>query len=140
MTPEAIKLVQETWAAVEPIADTAADLFYGKLFELDPLLKSLFPDEMAEQKKKLMQTLAVCVKGLTDLNSIVPAVQALGRRHVEYKVEPEQYTTVGQALLWTLEQGLGEVYTPEVANAWTEVYDVLSTTMIAAADEVPALA
>ena len=140
MTPENVSLVQETWAAVEPIADQAADLFYGRLFELDPSLKALFPDDMGEQKKKLLQTLAVCVKGLTDLESIVPAVQALGRRHVEYKVEPEQYKTVGQALVWTLEQGLGEVYTPEVETAWGEVYEILSATMIAAADEVPALA
>lgn len=135
MTPEKIELVQATWARVVPIADQAADLFYGKLFELDGSLKELFPEDMTEQKKKLLQTLAVCVNGLDELGEIVPAVQALGRRHVDYKVKPEQYETVGAALLWTLEQGLGDAWNAAVAEAWTEVYGVLSTTMKDAAAE-----
>ena len=134
--PAEVTLVQESWKSVEPISDTAADLFYGKLFELDPSLKELFPDDMAEQKKKLMQTLAVCVNGLNDLGEIVPAVRALGQRHVGYQVKDEQYDTVGQALLWTLGQGLGEAFTSEVEKAWTNVYVVLSTTMKDAAAEV----
>lgn len=134
--PREIELVQESWKAVEPISDAAADLFYGKLFELDPALKDLFPDDMAEQKKKLMQTLAVCVNGLNDLGEIVPAVKALGQRHVGYDVKDEHYETVGQALLWTLKQGLGEAFTPEVEKAWTTVYVVLSTTMKDAAAEL----
>lgn len=135
MTPEKIELVQSTWARVVPIADQAADLFYGKLFELDSSLKALFPEDMTEQKKKLLQTLAVCVNGLNDLGEIVPAVQALGKRHVDYNVKPEQYETVGAALLWTVEQGLGDAWNAEVAEAWTEVYGVLSTTMKEAAAE-----
>ena len=135
MTPEQTALVQESWAAVAPIADTAADLFYGRLFELDPNLKSLFPEDLSEQKKKLMQTLAVCVNGLTDLGEIVPAVQALGKRHADYKVEEQHYETVGAALLWTLEQGLGEKFTPDIRDAWVEVYTILSTTMKEAASE-----
>jgi hemoglobin-like flavoprotein len=138
ITPEEVLLVQSSWEKVVPISDTAADLFYGKLFELDPSLKTMFPDEMAEQKKKLMQTLAVCVNGLNDLGEIVPAVKALGQRHVGYQVKDEHYATVGAALLWTLEQGLGGDYTQETANAWTAVYSVLATTMKDAAAQLTA--
>lgn len=129
VTPEEVELVQSSWAKVEPIADTAADLFYGRLFEIAPETKTLFPAEMVEQKKKLMQTLAVCVNGLNNLGEIVPAVLALGRRHVDYKVADEHYDSVGAALLWTLEQGLGEEFTPETSSAWTTVYGILATTM-----------
>jgi hemoglobin-like flavoprotein len=135
VSPTQVSLVQNSWTKVGPIAETAADLFYGRLFELDPSLRELFPEEMAEQKKKLMQTLAVCVNGLSDLGEIVPAVQALGKRHVDYNVKPEQYETVGAALLWTLEQGLGEAWNADVAEAWTEVYGVVSITMKEAAAE-----
>tara|TARA_R110002072_G_scaffold302603_1_gene486708 strand:- start:172808 stop:173224 length:417 start_codon:yes stop_codon:yes gene_type:complete len=135
MTPYKIALVKSTWARVVPIADQAADMFYARLFEIDGSLKELFPEDMTEQKKKLLQTLAVCVNGLNDLGEIVPAVQALGKRHVGYNVKPEQYETVGAALLWTLEQGLGKAWDKEVAEAWTEVYGVLSTTMKEAAAE-----
>lgn len=135
VTPEQVERVQSSWAKVEPITETAAELFYGKLFELNPSLKILFPDDMVEQKKKLMQTLAVCVNGLTDLGEIVPAVQTLGKRHVDYKVRNEDYDTVGQALLWALEQGLGEAWNPTVKDAWAAVYGVLASTMIEAAEQ-----
>ena len=138
VTQEEINLVQKSWAQVAPISDTASDLFYTRLFQLDPALKELFPDDMAEQKKKLMQTLAICVNGLTDLGEIVPAVQALGRRHADYRVRYEHYATVGEALLWTLEQGLAEDFTAETRDAWTTVYGVLSSTMQAATAEVVA--
>lgn len=138
VTPEEVTLVQSSWEKVAPISDTAADLFYGKLFELDPALKAMFPDDMVEQKKKLMQTLAVCVNGLTDLGEIVPAVQALGQRHVGYEVKDEHYETVGAALLWTLGQGLGDDFTDETKAAWTTVYGVLSSTMKQAAAELAA--
>lgn len=135
VAPAEIELVQSSWSKVTPIADTAAELFYGKLFELDPTARELFPEDISEQKKKLMQTLAVCVNGLNDLGEIVPAVQALGKRHVGYKVRDEQYETVGAALLWTLEKGLGSDFTPATASAWTTVYTVLSDTMKGAAAE-----
>lgn len=134
MSPEKIALVQSTWASVLPIADQAADLFYERLFELDGSIKTLFPDDMTEQKKKLMQTLAVCVNGLNALGEIVPAVQALGRRHADYNVKPEHYKTVGAALLWTLEKGLGDKWSADAELAWTEVYGVLSATMKDAAE------
>jgi hemoglobin-like flavoprotein len=136
VTAEDVTLVQSSWAKVAPIADTAADLFYGRLFEIDPPLKELFPEDMAAQKKNLMQTLAVCVNGLSDLGEIVPAVKALGQRHVGYKVKDEHYESVGAALLWTLSQGLGDDYTAETAEAWTKVYGVLSSTMKEAAAEL----
>jgi len=135
MTPKQIDLVQTSWEKCVPIADQAAALFYGKLFELDPELKPLFKTDIKEQGKKLMTMITVAVRGLNDLGKLVPAVQDLGRRHVGYGVRDEHYQTVGIALLWTLEQGLGSGFTPEVKEAWTETYTVLATTMKEAAAE-----
>ena len=126
-------LVQESFAMVEPIAEQAADLFYGKLFELEPTLRGLFPEDLAEQKRKLMTTLKVAVSSLDKPDTLVPVVQDLGRRHKSYGVKDENYDTVASALLWTLEQGLGEQFTPDVEEAWIAVYGVLSSTMKAAA-------
>ena len=129
MTPQDVERVQSTWAKVVPIRDTAATLFYGKLFDLDPSQKSLFKGDMTAQGDKLMTMIDVAVKGLTRLDAIVPAVKALGRRHVGYGVKPQDYDTVAAALLWTLGQGLGDDFTPEVKASWTEVYVLLATTM-----------
>jgi len=136
MHPVQIQLVQSSFARVEPIADTAATLFYTRLFELDPSLRLMFKGDIAEQGKKLMTTLTVVVRGLTRLDAIVPAVQALGRRHVGYGVADEHYDTVAEALLWTLQQGLGEYFTPDVAAAWSTAYGILADVMKAAAAEV----
>lgn len=133
MTPEQIALVRSSFASVVPIKETAADLFYGRLFELDPSLKPLFKGDMKEQGLKLMAMIGTAVGGLDRLDSIVPAVQALGRRHIGYGVKTEHYDTVGSALLWTLEQGLGAAFTPEVKSAWTSAYGVLAGTMKEAA-------
>ena len=114
-------------------SEVAAELFYNKLFELDPALKPLFKGNMKEQGTKLMATLKLAVKGLDDLDKLVPVVQDLGRRHKGYGVAPAHYATVAEALLWTLGQGLAEAFTPEVEEAWTAVYTVLAETMIAAA-------
>ncbi|MCI0749196.1 MAG: globin domain-containing protein [Nevskiales bacterium] len=129
MTPTQARLVKESWAKVVPIQDTAAGLFYGKLFELDPRLKPLFKSDIQEQGRKLMAMIGTAVNGLDNLPALVPAVKALGKRHVGYGVKPEHYGTVATALLWTLEKGLGAAFTPEVKAAWTEVYTVLATTM-----------
>lgn len=129
MTPQQIELVQTTWAKVAPSADQVAPLFYDRLFEIAPEVKPLFKGDMTEQGKKLMTMLAVAVNGLPHLERIVPAVQEMGVRHSGYGVESEHYEPVGAALLWTLEQGLGEDYTPEVAAAWTETYTTLATVM-----------
>jgi len=131
-----IQLVQNSFTRIEPIADTAAALFYTRLFELDPSLRLMFRGNMIEQGEKLMMTLKVVVRGLTRLESLVPAVQALGRRHAGYGVTDEHYETVAEALLWTLQQGLGEYFTPDVAAAWSAAYGILADVMKAAAAEV----
>ncbi len=138
ISPEQIALVQETFKAVLSIKDAAADLFYSRLFEDDPSLEALLPTDLTEQKQKLMSTLAVAVGGLNKLEDIVPVLQDLGVRHAAYGVKPEHYDTVGGALLWTLEQGLGEAFTPEVKAAWTEAYMIMAETMKEAAAEVAA--
>ena len=131
-TQTQITLVQTSWQRCLPIIDTAANLFYERLFTLDPSLRSLFPTDMATQKKKLMTMITAAVAGLNDLNALVPVVQALGRRHLAYRVEARHYPIVGQALLDTLATGLGPAFTPEVKDAWTVVYGVLADTMISA--------
>jgi nitric oxide dioxygenase len=134
MTPTDIDRIRASWAAVEPIADAAAGLFYGRLFELDPAIERPFRrTDMPAQRKVLMQTLTVVVKSLDKLDQIVPAVQALGRRHAGYGVREEHYATVGAALLWTLERGLGDAFTPEVRDAWADAYAILASVMIEAA-------
>ncbi len=130
LTPEQKQLVRSTWALVKPIQEDAARLFYGRLFEIDPSTKPLFAStDMAKQGKKLMQTINVAVAGLQRLDAILPAVEALGRRHVGYGVREEHYESVGAALLWTLGQGLGEEFTPEVEEAWAETYWTMATVM-----------
>ena len=134
MTPTDIDRIRASWAAVEPIADAAAGLFYGRLFELDPAIERLFRrTDMPAQRKVLMQTLTVVVKSLDKLDQIVPAVQALGRRHAGYGVREEHYATVVAALLWTLERGLGDAFTPDVRDAWADAYAILASVMIEAA-------
>jgi hemoglobin-like flavoprotein len=127
VTPEQTTLVQRSFAQIVPIADTAAELFYGRLFELDPSLRPLFRGDMREQGRKLMQLLCVVVRGLDRPEVMLRALEGLGRRHANYGVTEAHFATVGAALLWTLEQGLGTVFTPEMADAWASVYAVLTT-------------
>ena len=129
MTKMQKQLVQRTFSQVMPIADTAAKLFYGRLFELDPSLRSLFKSDMNEQGRKLMQMIGMAVNGLDNLDTLLPAVRDLGRRHVGYGVLDAHYETVGEALLWTLGQGLGDKFTPEVEEAWVETYATLAEVM-----------
>lgn len=129
MTPEQILLVQSSFAEVLPIADTAATLFYSRLFELDPALRSIFRDDMHEQGKKLMAMLKMVVNGLTRLQALVPAIESMGRRHVAYGVRDEHYAVVGAALIWTLHQGLGKRFTPETEAAWRAAYTILASIM-----------
>ncbi|MDI1447843.1 globin family protein [Polyangium sp. 6x1] len=139
MNNEQKLLVQKTFEMVAPIADVAAELFYGRLFEVDPSLKPLFRGDMKDQGKKLMSTLKVAVQALDRLEALIPTVQALGRRHLAYGVRDDHYDIVGAALLWTLEKGLGEAFTPEVKEAWANVYGVLAKVMKDAANEVAPL-
>jgi len=134
MSPKHIALVQESFARVLPIADLAAAMFYNRLFETAPGLKPLFKGDMKQQGKKLMSMIAAAVRGLNDLDKLVPVVQQLGVRHHGYGVQDKDYAKVGAALLWTLEQGLGSAFTAEVREAWTTVYGVLADNMIGAMD------
>lgn len=129
MTPKQVGLIKVTWDKVYPISEKAAELFYGKLFELDPELKPLFGGDMTEQGKKLMTMINTVVASLENIEELVPAVQDLGVRHAGYGVKDEHYDTVAEALLWTLGQGLGDDFTDEVKEAWTAAYVVLATTM-----------
>ena len=133
MTPEQIRLVKSSFASVLPIADRTGVQFYDRLFALDPALRPLFKGDITEQSRMLMRMLATVVNGLDRLETIVPAVQALGVRHAGYGVVDAHYQTVGDALLWTLRQGLGDSFTPEVAGAWSAAYGVLAGTMQSAA-------
>jgi hemoglobin-like flavoprotein len=135
LTPEQVTLVRETWSQVVPISDKAAELFYGKLFELDPALKPMFTGDMTEQGQKLTRMIGIAVDGLDKLDEIIPAVQDLGVKHLGYGVMNSHYDTVGEALLWTLGQGLGDAFTTGVMSAWNDVYTLLANTMKDAARE-----
>ena len=133
---EQIILVQSSFAKVKPISDQAAVLFYAKLFDIAPQVKPMFKDDMVEQGRKLMAMLNTVVNGLSNLDAIVPAAQNLARGHVGYGVQSAHYAYVGSALLYALEQGLGQDFTPPVKQAWTDAYGLLSGVMIAAAEQV----
>jgi hemoglobin-like flavoprotein len=133
VTPRQKKLVQDSFAAVVPRADDVTAMFYGRLFELDPTLRPMFKADMAPQRQKLAQMLTAAVKGLDRPEQLIPVVRELGRRHATYGVVDAHYDTVGAALLWTLEQQFGAAFTPEVKEAWTDVYTLLATTMKEAA-------
>lgn len=129
MTPRQIDLVQHTFGLVKPIADAAADLFYARLFAMDPSLKALFKGDMKKQGQMLMSVIGTAVGGLRNLEKLAPIVRQLGARHVGYGVKDEHYATVGSALLWTLEKGLEEEFTPEVRDAWAAAYGLLADVM-----------
>jgi len=126
------KLVQTSFAQVRTIAETAAALFYRRLFELDPTLRPLFKGDLKEQGRKLMDMLGLAVKGLDRPEALLPALATMGRRHAGYGVKEQDYETVGEALLWTLEEGLGPGFTPEIREAWTVLYKLVADTMLAA--------
>jgi len=129
ITPQQKLLVQESFAKVEPIADQAAELFYGKLFEYDPSLKKLFKGDMKEQGKKLMATLKIAVKSLDDIDNLIPVLQALATKHIAYGVTADDYTPVGNALIFALRTGLGNDFTPSLRAAWVEVYSTIASVM-----------
>jgi hemoglobin-like flavoprotein len=133
MTREQISLVESTWTRVAEIEERAAELFYGRLFELDPSVKPLFRGDLREQGKKLVAVLGHAVASLRRLEALLPTLRDLGRRHAGYGVTEAHYDTVGAALLWTLERGLGPSFTPEVRAAWASAYGLLASVMKAAA-------
>jgi nitric oxide dioxygenase len=129
MSPQQIDLVQRSFNEVKPIAAAAAELFYRRLFMLDPSLRPLFKGEMTKQGQMLMSMIGAAVGGLRNLEKLAPVVRQLGARHAGYGVRTEHYATVGSALLWTLEEGLGEKFTPQVRDAWAAAYDLLTEVM-----------
>jgi nitric oxide dioxygenase len=133
MNASDVTLVQDSFKKVASISEVAAELFYGRLFEVAPQVKPMFRGDMKEQGRKLMATLGVVVTGLTRLETVLPAASALAKQHVAYGVKAEHYPIVGSALLWTLEKGLSEAWTPELAAAWTAAYGTLSGYMISEA-------
>lgn len=138
MSPEQRQLVRDTWQQVVPIADTAAALFYDRLFEIDPDIRTLFPHaDMAGQRRKLVAAIGTVVDEIDRIDALIPMIAALGRRHAGYGVTDAHYDTVGAALLWTLEKGLGEAWTPAAADAWTAAYTTIAGVMRSAADSEP---
>ena len=134
MKPETERLVRESWKQFEPVAEQSAGFFYEKLFELDPEARRLFArTDMEAQGRKVMQMFAEIVRTLDQPEELITEVAELGRRHVHYGVRDAQYDSVGTALLWTLEHGLGPAFTPEIRNAWTEAYLLLSIVLRRAA-------
>jgi hemoglobin-like flavoprotein len=134
-TEKDISLVIKTFDKVVPIAGLAADIFYDRLFEIAPNLRPMFPADMRDQKRKLFVMIATAVQGLNNLAKLVPQVKALGARHAAYGVKSSHYDIVGDALIWTLAEGLGDAFTPAVETAWTRVYGLLADTMQAGASE-----
>jgi len=138
MNQEQIQLVQSTFGRVRNDADGVASLFYGRLFEIAPEVRPMFRGDMTAQGRKLMTALALAVDSLTRLESLIPALESLGRKHVQYGVQDKHYDVVGEALLWTLEKGLGLAWTPETRDAWATTYGIVASVMQKAAAEAAA--
>lgn len=133
LSAKQIELIRDSWQRVLPIKEKAAELFYARLFELDPTVKSLFKGKLEPQGEKLMMTLNIVVNAIDNLSDVEAMLQAMGKRHIIYGVEARHYETVGAALLWVFEQGLGDNFTEEVKEAWATAYGLLATTMKEAA-------
>jgi hemoglobin-like flavoprotein len=129
-----IERVQQSFAKIEAMSMVVARTFYERLFEINPEIQALFTGDMEAQGEQLMHMIGAAVTGLDDLEALVPIVQQLGARHRKYGVQVPHYAAVAEALLWTLEQGLGDAFTPDVREAWVNVYSLLAETMIAAPD------
>src|SRR5215475_194157 len=134
MTPEQIELVKTSHAKIVPFKEQAAELFYCRLFELDPSLRLMFKSDMTEQKQKLMSTIALVVSSLEKLETLLPIVREMGRRHKTYGVQNRHYDLVGGALLWTLEIGLGASWNRDLAEAWAMAYWTLAAAMVEGAE------
>ena len=137
MTPNQIQLVQASFSKVAHIAAVAADLFYARLFEIDPSLRPLFKGDLKRQGAMLMSMIATAVRGLSNPDGLIPVLRNLGQRHAAYGVNDGHYATVATALIWTLEQGMGADFTPQVREAWVAAYELMADTMMQAAREAP---
>lgn len=132
MTPQQIKLIQDSFARIAPVSDRAAGQFYARLFEIAPELRPLFKSEIGHQGRKFMATLTVAVSGLGRFDELKPALGALARQHASYGVRSEYYAPLGEALIWALGQGLGDEFTPELREAWFAAYTAIAEAMKAA--------
>ena len=139
MKASQITLVQSTFDRILPISDVAAQIFYDRLFHLNPSLRRLFNGDLRMQGKKLMDAVSIIVGNLNRPDRIIPGIRALGRRHAAYGVRDEHYAMVGDALLWTLEHGLGDAFTDDVRSAWAAAYALIAETMKDAAGDFSAL-
>ncbi len=133
ITAKQKELVQSSFAKIEPIAETAAEIFYNKLFEYDPNLRKLFRSDIKSQGRKLMSTLKVAIQGLDDINGLIPVLEKMAVQHLGYGVKERDYTTVGNALLFALKTGLGEQWNPELRQAWVDTYRIIAQVMKGAA-------
>ena len=138
MTPEQAQIIKLTFAQVMRDRDRVGRMFYDRLFSIAPEVKPLFRGDIAEQSRKLMDTLALAVGMLRDMPTLVITLEGLARRHVGYGVKDEHYDKVGEALLWTLEKGLGDAFTAQVREAWTALYVAVAKIMREAAKGKPA--
>jgi len=129
MTVKETELVRRSFTQISLVAEAAGSSFYRRLFELDPALRALFKGDLQEQARKLMHVLGLAVGWLDQPEMLVPAIEALGRRHAVYGVKSEHYRTVGQALILTLNDALGDAFTAEVRDAWIAVYELISSAM-----------
>lgn len=140
MTAEQVKIIRDTWNSIGPITKVVPKIFYDRLFEIDPSTKPLFTrTRMPSQHKKLMESMELVVENANNLDCMIPALEALGRRHVRYGVEDHHYDSVGVALMWTLERGCGAQFDAEARQAWTSVYQFIAGTMRQAAAEPEAM-
>jgi hemoglobin-like flavoprotein len=135
LTDQQKQLVQFSFREISPIGDEVSATFYDQLFSMAPTVRSLFPVDLTEQRRKLMYTLTLVVANLRDLDAIAPTIEALGRRHVEYGAEPAHYEVVGQALIFALSQGLGAAFNDDVKQAWIAAYAAIQSIMLKAAQE-----
>jgi hemoglobin-like flavoprotein len=131
LTPRQVALVQSSFQDVLPLAETAGVLLYERIFALAPATRALFAGDVRPQAARLMAAVKTTVEGLDDLDAVAPFLVKLGARHVRYGVRPEHFDVAGGALLWTLEQGLGEAFTAEVREAWTAAWTVIAGAMTA---------
>lgn len=133
LSTEQKQIVQQSFAQILPNAEQLAALFYDRLFQLDPDLRPLFQSDLEQQQKKFIQTLEIAVHGLYNLRVMVPVLQRLAIRHIDYGVRSEHYDTVGEALIWTLEQGLADRFTGKERTSWVALYDFIASVMTEAA-------
>jgi len=134
MKAEQLQLVLESLTLVQPLADAIAKSFYLHLFELVPQAQKLFTGNMDRQGSMLMTSLSLAVTGLSDMDAILPAVQALGERHYSYGVKPEYFQAGSESFIWALEQHLGDRFTPELKTAWVDAFKSLIDAMLSAFD------